>query len=241
MTARGGHRRRDTGLGDIDRAQRQQQVIMAVRKRVVNLNMLPTLVKKAPSIYNELAAGLHSNLSLQEIIQLAWFAAKVPPENITRRVIGFEHVTETFTPDGLYILIPDTDAVRQLRDEVFSENSSVQPAGPTEGVYTSPEELMKSELATISVLNATMIPGLASETTNYLLNKGMNITHTGNAQELSSSTLIIDYTGRPYTVQYLVDLLDIQESSIYSRYDPNSLVDIAIMLGDDWASDNPMP
>jgi hypothetical protein len=53
--------------------------------------------------------------------------------------------------------------------------------------------------------------------------------------------VIIDYTGKPYTVNYLVQLLNIQANSIYSRYDPNSETDIAIILGLDWADNNNMP
>ena len=112
---------------------------------------------------------MHSNLSLQEIVQLAYFASQVPPENIIRRAISPDQVTFSYSPEGLDILIPDTDAARQLRDDVFSQNSSVGPAGPTEGVTGDPEELMQAELATISVLNATMLPGLAAQTTDYLL------------------------------------------------------------------------
>jgi hypothetical protein len=117
----------------------------------------------------------------------------------------------------------------------------VGPASTTEGVSGDPEESMQTEAASISVLNATMTPGLAAQTTDYLASLGLNVAHTGNASELTNSTIIIDYSGKPYTVQYLVDLLNIQESSIYSRYDPNSEVDIAILLGDDWASNNSMP
>lgn len=234
-------RNRDTAGSDFDRAQRQQQVIMAIRKRILSLDMLSTLASKASTLYDELSSGVHSNLSLQEIIQLAWFASQVSADNITRRTINSEQVTFSYSPDGLDILIPDTDAVRQLRDEVFSQNSSVGPAGEIEGVTGNPEELMQAELARISVLNATMTPGLAAQTSDYLSTKGLNIINTGNASELTAATIIIDYTGKPYTIQYLVNLLNIQESSIYSRYDPNSDVDIAILLGDDWASNNSMP
>jgi hypothetical protein len=67
------------------------------------------------------------------------------------------------------------------------------------------------------------------------------VTITGNAQEESANTVIIDYTGNPYTIQFLVNLLDIQASNIYSRYDPNSESDIALLIGEDWAADNPIP
>jgi hypothetical protein len=91
------------------------------------------------------------------------------------------------------------------------------------------------------VLNATTTAGLASQTTDYLRNNGINVMDTGNADEKSDTTVIIDYTGKPYTVQYLVELLNIQPNSIYSRFDPNSPTDIAILLGADWAENNSMP
>jgi hypothetical protein len=64
---------------------------------------------------------------------------------------------------------------------------------------------------------------------------------TGNAQELSEYTTIIDYSGKPYTVKYLVDSMNIDQDHIFSRYDPNSEVDIAILLGADWVENNTMP
>jgi hypothetical protein len=91
------------------------------------------------------------------------------------------------------------------------------------------------------VFNATTTAGLASETTDYLRNNGINVMETGNAEDKSDTTVIIDYTGKPYTVQYLVELLNIQANSIFSRYDPNSQTDIAILLGTDWAENNSMP
>jgi LCP family protein required for cell wall assembly len=232
-------RNRDTFGADFDRADRQQQVIMALFDKLSSLGTLPKLIANAPSIYNNLRYGIHTNLTLKEIISLAWTVAQVPRENIKRGIIGPNETTRTFSPDGLDILLPDLDAVRAVRDEVFSTTAGEAPIAT---VYVSnPEELRQAENATVSVLNATTTAGLAAETSDYLKNSGINVMNTGNAEEKSDSTVIIDYTGKPYTVQYLVDLLHIQPDSIYSRFDPNSETDIAILLGADWADNNSMP
>jgi hypothetical protein len=47
--------------------------------------------------------------------------------------------------------------------------------------------------------------------------------------------------GRSIPKEYLVELMSIQPSQVFSRYDPNSEVDITILLGNDWATNNPMP
>jgi LCP family protein required for cell wall assembly len=232
-------RNRDTIGGDFDRAERTQQVILAVKDRMFSLDMLPTLISKSPILYRELASSVHTNMTLEEAIKLAWLAQQIPPENIQRAVIGVDQVTMTMSADGLDILQPDPDAIRLLRDEIFTTSGPITPVATTTIVNST--ELMQAENASISVLNATRTAGLAAETTEYLLSRGINVTMTDNAQEESANTIIIDYTGNPYTIQYLVNLLDIQASNIYSRYDPNSETDIAILLGEDWAIDNPMP
>ena len=232
-------RNRETFGSDFDRADRQQQVVMAIFDQITSLGTLPKLIANSPIIYNNLKNGIHTNLNLKDTISLAWTVAQIPRENIKRGLIGPNEVTMSMSPDGMDILLPDMDAVRTVRDQVFATTEGVAPAAT---VYVSnPEELRQAENATVSVLNATSTPGLASQTTNYLLDQGINVTDTGNATEKSDTTVIIDYTGKPYTVQYLVDLLNIQPNSIYSRYDPTSKVDIAILLGADWAENNNMP
>jgi LCP family protein required for cell wall assembly len=232
-------RNRDTFGGDFDRAARQQQVVMAVFDKITSLGTLPKLIANAPTIYNNLHSGIHTNLNLKEAISLAWTAAQIPRENIKKGIIGPNETTRSFSPDGLDILLPDMEAIRVVRDQVFSTSSGVAPVAT---VYVSnPEELRKAEGATVSVLNATTNAGLASQTTDYLKSKGINVTATGNADQQSDTTVIIDYTGKPYTVQYLVQLLKIQPNSIFSRYDPNSKTDIAVLLGKDWANNNSMP
>ena len=232
-------RNRDTIGSDFDRADRQQQVIMAVFDQLTSLGTLPKLLANSPTIYDNLRYGIHTNLTLKETISLAWTVAQIPRENIKRGLIGPDQTTRTFSADGLDILLPNIEAVRAVRDQVFSITSGTSPVA-TEYVSDS-AELRQAEAASVSVLNATTTPGLAAETSDYLTNLGLNVTVTGNAEEKSDNTVIIDYTGKPYTVQYLVQLLNIQANSIYSRYDPNSETDIAILLGVDWADNNTMP
>jgi len=232
-------RNRETFGGDFDRAARQQQVIMAIRSRILDANLLPELIARSPVLYQQFSSGIISNLTLQEVIELAWTALQIPQENIARAVIGAEQVTMSYSPDGLDILLPDPDAIRELRDQVFAGEGSVGPVATV--VVGNPAELRAAEAATISVLNATSTPGLAGQTQDYLIAQGINVVSTGNAQQGYAATVIIDYTGNPYTVEYLLDLMDVDPSNYFVSYDPNATVDIAILLGDDWAADNPMP
>lgn len=232
-------RNRDTLGGDFDRASRQQQVILAIRDRILSLDMLPILITKSPILYQQLSDGVHTNMTLEQIISLAWLAQQIPAENIRRGVIGPDEVIFTFSWDGQDILQPVPEEILRLRDEIFTTEGPISPVA-TE-VIGDPRELMEAENASLSVLNGTYTPGLAASTSQFLESQGYTVSVTGNAQEVYDFTTIIDYSGSPYTVQSLVELMDIQPSQIFQRYEANSTVDITILLGNDWATSHPVP
>jgi LCP family protein required for cell wall assembly len=230
-------RARNTEGGDFDRAQRQMQVVMAIRDRILSSDMLSILISRASAIYEQISAGVTTNLTLEQAIQLAWLAQQIPEENIKRGAIGTEHVTFGISPDGDEVLKPRPEQIRILRDEIFTSSGPISPALAD----ADPLELMLSENASVSVLNGAGIPGLAARTSDFLTAQGVNVVSTSDAPEPYSATTIISYTGNPYTLNFLVELMAISPNRIYNRYDPNSQVDFVIYLGYDWANNNPMP
>lgn len=232
-------RARNTEGGDFDRAQRQQQVILAIRQRILSFNLIPILFQKAPQLYAELSSGINTNMSLDDAFRLAYLAQQVPDENIKRGIIGTEHVTFGKSPDGLDILKPIPDKIRLLRDELFTESGPLKPYARDDKELL---ELMLAENPRIILYNGTFTPGLAGRTQEYLQSLGANVIFTADSDEKPYAyTVIYDYTGNPYTVQYFVDLMNISQYRIFLRFAPESEADIAIILGDDWTANNPMP
>jgi LCP family protein required for cell wall assembly len=117
------------GAGDdFGRAERQQQVIMAIMDRVISLDLLPSLVSRAPVLYQEIASGLKTNLTLEQIVSLAWTGIQVPKENIQRGVIAPPNMVRFYTrPDGAQVLGQVPDQIRLLRDRIFVQTSSLTP------------------------------------------------------------------------------------------------------------------
>lgn len=230
-------RARNTAGSDFDRAARQQQVIMGIRDRILSTEMLTSLIERAPALYKTLSDGIRTNLTLLQVIRLAWLGSQIPQENIKQGIIGPDQVTFATSFDGQDILQPVPDAIRLLRDEVFTTSGPVSPA-TTE---TDPQALIADENAYISILNGTSNPGLASETADYLKSSGFSQVESGNADEVYSKTTLIDYTGNPHTIQVLVDLLAISPDNIYHRYDESTEADVVVLLGEDWAQSNTLP
>jgi LCP family protein required for cell wall assembly len=230
-------RARNTAGSDFDRAARQQQVIMGIRARLLEEGQLPTLIQNAPMLYDLLSEGIHTNLTILQVIRMAWVAQQVPAENIHQGVIGMDQVTQTYSFDGQDILVPNAEAIRQLRDAIFTTEGAIAPAA----TQTNPLELVGEEAARVEVLNGTQLPGLASTTVDYLMGNGLNSVEPGNAEDHYPKTTLIDYTGNPHTIEYLTSLLSITPENIYHRYDVSNPYDIVLLLGDDWATSNPMP
>ncbi len=231
-------RARTTDGSDFDRATRQQQVIMGIRTRLLEFDLLPILIAKAPTLYAELSSGIHTNLSLDESLQLAWLAQQIPTESIYSGIIGTEQVNFGKSPDGLDILKPLPDQVRILRDQIFVPGGALSPVANT----ADPVTLMIAENATIRILNGTFTPGSASQTAEYLQSLGANVIGTGDAAEKPyPHTYIYDHTGNPYTVAYMVELMGISPYRVTSRFRPDSEVDVTITIGNEWINNNPMP
>ena len=230
-------RNRKTDGGDFDRARRTQQVIIGVRDRILDFKMLPTLVVKAPVLYNELSAGVRTNMTLDQVIKLAWLVQQIPSENIKQAVISPDMVQSAFSADGQDILIPIPDEIRLLRDEIFSSAGAVGPAA----ISQDDTQLMQAEEARISVQNGTTTEGIASRTAEWLRSLNLNVVDETNADQLYDATTIFIYSGKPYTVRYISSVMGLENPRVYNRYDPNAQYDIAVVVGADWANSNNMP
>lgn len=103
---------------DIDRNRRQQQVLYAIRDRVTTMGQIPELALKAPVLWSEMSSGIQTGLSLEQILQLAWWVKDIPRENYTRGVVDWEYV-EARNWEGKDILVPVRWKLPDLMVEIF--------------------------------------------------------------------------------------------------------------------------
>ncbi|RMF48043.1 MAG: LytR family transcriptional regulator [Anaerolineae bacterium] len=228
-------RARHTAGGDFDRARRQQQVLLAVRDRILDFNLLPDLMQRAPYIYYQAQEGIDTNLTFDYAIKLAWLMLDIPPENIHHGIIGPEQVDISTSYDGQSILVYDPQALLELRDDIFSTYGRIEPAA----AGTPDAALLRAEAARIFVQNGTSVTGLGARTRDYLEQQGFDIAGVGNADQLYPYTTVIDYTGNPYTLKSLIASMGIADSQIFTSYDPAATYDVILIVGDDWAQQNP--
>lgn len=228
--------REDCGddLQDVGRGARQMQVIQAIRERVMDFNMLPTLISRAPAIYNDVSAGVQTDMTLDQAIQLATLMMKIPKANMTTYNIDYsmaEPYTIYYNGYTYNVLKPVPDKIRLLRDQMFSSGSATAPLALGTNDTLS---LAVAEGARIQILNGTMNGDLATNTANYLTSKGLNVVSTGNTNSVTYTNIV--YGNAPYTAMYLQNLMSISGNLMVMHYDPNAEADIIIYLGDDWVN-----
>ena len=242
-------RARDTGqgvaMGDVERSQNQQRVIFAIRDKV--LSNLPALVTQAGPLYNELSSGVHTNLSLDDILRLAMLAKDIPLDSINSGVIDYTMMVDAkydLNGQTLDVLRPFPDKIRELVDQVFG-GGAIKPTASGDAT-----QLMKQEAARVLVINGSGVNGIATQTADYLKAQGMNVTGSGNMADnpdkyyyppLPGRTMLIVHAGKPYALKYLMALMKFDSANqLVIDFDPTATADITLAIGADWANSNPM-
>jgi LCP family protein required for cell wall assembly len=219
-------RTRHTGT-DFDRAKRQQQVILAIRDKVVKQNLLPQLVAQAPALLDTLQTSVKTDLSLEQMIALAKLATEIDPKNIKQATIDENMVVAYDTPTNppQNVLVPLRDKIRELRVQFFSS----MPASP---IGTAPAPAAGP--ARIRVENGTQINGLAARTSDRLTAQGFNIVEIDSADRFDyAQSQIISYAADTSVAAAVAQALGLPASSIVTST-ANSAIDLKVILGGDY-------
>ena len=232
-------RTRATDEGDFGRTKRQQQVLVGLQEKIFSYEILPVLIPRLPGLYRDLASHVETNLTLSQLITLAWTVRDIDPRNISTRVINQPIVEAGFNDRGEYVLFPDLDKIRKIWSDMQQIAATPVPE-PTREITLS--ESVLEENARVSILNGTVSPGLASETAEFLIANGINVTEVGNSDnKFKDQTFVYDYSGNPYTIQLILNLMGYNQNILFHRSDPSSTADIVIVLGADWVQENTIP
>ena len=236
--ARCRHESQGCSGGDVGRAKRQQQVILAIRDKVFDPIYFPELLAQAPEIYQTFSAGIHTNMSLEDAMKLAVLTIDIPIESIKQGVIDnnmalFANVTLNGVPAS--VLRPIPDRIRVMRDEIFIPGGPVSPLAQGD-----PATLMQADAARIRIINNTYTADLDRHTASFLTAQGMQVMEHGVPTGASDQTVLIVYSPKLYALRYLINIFRIKGGNqIIIKSDPDATVDIEIRIGEDWVSKLP--
>lgn len=180
--------------GDFDRTERQRQVMVALKEKVLSLGTFSNPIK-ITGLLNAFGKHVHTNLSIDDIHKLYEIAKDVDSGKVASVGLAdppHEFVT-TDTIDGLSVVIPKAginnygDIQKYIRTKLR-------------------DGFLKKENATIVVLNGTNDSGLAKSYAKMLKSYGYNVIDTGDAPNKGVNDIqLIDlrHGDKKYTKRYL--------------------------------------
>lgn len=167
------------GSSDFGRSQRQQQLIFAIKEKALSTGIIDS-VGKIDDLLGSLSANIQTNISADEILQLASVANKFTKDKLRSHLIhddpsrcgGFLYTPEQALFGGAFVLLP---AGGQKYLNTY-----------TNLIFQDPS-ILKSPY-TLQVLNGTKQNYLSAETKVLLNRHCLNVVRFGNGQSQKIET-----------------------------------------------------
>ncbi len=216
---------------DFDRANRQQQVIYAIKEKALQTEIIFSM-DKIEKLFNTLKENIETNITPKEILTLGAIAKDYKQNQITHRLIhddpnlcgGFLY-TPSLEAYGGFVLLPagGENYLRWYGDLMLN----LQQINP--------------ETTKIHILNGTSSGGTAGETKQVLKRYCFEVVRHGNARTKTIEETTYFYTAanpRPQALDFLKKLIPGKESTNipqeYLEYFPEA--NIVIEIGSDYTS-----
>ena len=122
-------RTRATPGSDLDRVKRQQQVILAVRDKLLKEKRLPQLITQIGSLLTVYSGSIQTNLTPGQLQELIEFAAGIDRDQIHAVTFDEQVIEEFFTPDGQDAIALKPGAAQHIRNQLY--HLPITPRAPT--------------------------------------------------------------------------------------------------------------
>lgn len=193
-------RSRETS-SDFARSQRQRAVMMALKDEVTNAGTLANPMKLS-NLLGAFGDNVQSDISLSDMTRLSSIMKKIPNSQI--QSIGLADPPNNFLTtgniNGLSVVMPRAGLEDYSKIQAFVRSK-------LKDGYISQEN------ANVTVLNGTVVPGLATEKAEELKSYGYNVGTVDNAPAPDfNKTTIVDLSGgaKKYTLNYLKNRYRVQ-------------------------------
>ncbi len=208
---------------DFDRAARQQQLMLAIKDKVLSFATLLNPLK-INSLLKTAGDHIRTDIGINEGRKLLDIASQVPAANVSRAALSTD-VGNYLTGEilnGQDVLVPINNDWAPVR--LFARSLMI-------------DSYIRRERPTVQILNGTANSGLALQTADLLKSFGYNVVKATNAANTGfqhSQLLAANPGAKPYTTHYLEKRFgtSVQTSDKYPD------VDFTVILGSDYTPTN---
>jgi LCP family protein required for cell wall assembly len=210
------------GDDDYSRARRQQDIIRTIAKKVLDAGMIPQLLANAPQLLVSTQNTIQTDIPIPTAVELAKLVNGTALKETRQLVLDKRYGEETYSSEGMWILMPDRAKVRVALEQFFS---------PTGAAIAS----ASGAPLRVEVLNGTTQPGVAAATAELLKSQGWDVVSVGDADRKDyMQTIVINYAAPAASVQKISTDLSLEPSlATLEGLNAQAVVDVRIVVGSD--------
>ena len=196
---------------DFGRARRQQRLLVAMRERGLQLNILP----RVPSLVGLVQRTIQTDIGIPDMLALARLGSEIERDRI-RSIVVDASLAEPFIGfNGEDLLMPRRADIQRAIARAFAEAI---------GHY-----------ARVEVLNGTERTGIARQLADQLAYAGYDVVRVDTADRTDyRETSLLVLNGNQAVARTLATQLRLPQTAIQSANVANSLADIRIVLGQNY-------
>jgi LCP family protein required for cell wall assembly len=205
-------------LGDIGRAQRQQQILVALKEQALK----PANILKLGLIMRDVQATVRTNFPLDQAAGLGLRVLQADKDKVQKGVLDYEsHAITGAIIAGADVLAPNPKVIREITGKLFAPTLAYLKAG-----------------ATVRVDNGSGYTGIATAYSRALANMGVKVTDPGDADRKDHPTAVVRAYTRDRAKMAEAKLLASMLGVALEQASGKESVDIVIILGKDYAPFN---
>jgi LCP family protein required for cell wall assembly len=214
--------------GDFGRSQRQQSVLVALKKKLNN----PAILGQLDELANDLQGSVLTSLTIPQIVWLANWARGLKNTDITQLVLSEPTYGYGAVVSGKDVIQPNWPAINQTVRQIFPDAvASVNLSKP----QATDAQTIQTEGARVLVENGSGVTGVAAKLASILKNDGFKVVGAQDANRIYLATQVDQYNAKTAgTAGILSQMLGvpIQTPEIAGP----SGTDIVIIIGKDIAN-----
>lgn len=240
---------------DFQRAQRQQQVLLAIKDKLIENKLMTTL--HLLELIRVMSDSVEHDIPPTELPGLLNLASKMQIGDIDQLVLD-TRFTQIVTDDTYgWILVPNRAKIRPAVDAIFAGQPTVTEVNvealaqqqarqeaelarqQVRNDFQTQAETQRRELARegarVIVRNGTGNPVLAAQAADWLTREGFNVIRYGQADRTDyPRSVLVEYNDRPVTVESLRAMFAIAPDNFQISPGAESDADLELIIGSDF-------
>ncbi len=164
--------------------KRQQQVILAVRNKLLNEKRLPQLLTQMGPLLSTFSGSIQTNLTPGQLQELIQFAAGIDRDKIYAVTFDPQSIEEYFTPDGQDAIRLKPGAVERIREQLYHS-----PLTPPASTSDSPLQMAPTSPPVIVATSAPVLTSPLQAPQRYVVQQGDTLFSLARRYEITVEDL----------------------------------------------------